>query len=147
MRHLILIVVLGLGFQVVPLVRIMAQTQASADSQSLSNSDQDAASEHSPREAMVSIKGIMHDKEEGTRMENVRIFFTKKEKRTMVGMITNGKGEFFRKIAPGVYDIEAQYTGKAALRLEGYNLEAGGSYFIEINMGNVESKVTVERRK
>lgn len=98
-------------------------------------------------EAMVSIKGVMKDRDSGERMENVRIFFSRKEQYTMVGIIANSKGEFSRKIAPGVYDIEVQYTGKAALKLENYHLDAGGQYFISIEMGSKESTANIEKKK
>lgn len=96
---------------------------------------------------MVSIKGVMKDRDSGERMENVRIFFSRKEQYTMVGIIANSKGEFSRKIAPGTYDIEVQYTGKAALKLENYRLEPGGQYYISIEMGSKESTANIEKKK
>jgi hypothetical protein len=99
------------------------------------------------RDSMVLIRGVLTDREEKSRMDNVRVFFFRREKRLVVGVLANEKGEFSRKIAPGSYDIEAQFTGKAGLKLENYAFVAGGSYYLRIEMGATESKVVIERRK
>jgi hypothetical protein len=99
------------------------------------------------RDSMVAVRGIMIDREENTRMSNVRIFFIRREKRLMVGVLANEKGEFSRKIAPGTYDIEAQFTGKSALKIENYPLISGANYYIRVEMGNANSKAAIERRR
>jgi|GEM_PF-5284299 len=106
-----------------------------------------AAHTGSARDSMVWVRGILTDREAQARMSNVRVFFIRLEKRLMVGVLANEKGEFSRKIAPGFYDIEAQFTGKAALKLENYHLVAGGSYYVRIEMGETESKIIIERKK
>lgn len=152
MRHLFLIIAFGLPAWHLTTGHLFAQT-ATAATQPLpadpkaTNASLPAPRQAPSRDSMVSIKGIMTDRDAGERMENVRIFFARKEKYTMVGVIANNKGEFSRKIAPGLYDIEVQYTGKAALKLENYRLEAGAQYFIAIEMGSAESVASVERRR
>lgn len=152
MRHLFLIIAFGLPASPLTTGLLFAQT-ATAATQPIPSSAPEAyaVTPHQgqglSRDSMVSIKGVMMDRDAGERMENVRIFFARKEKYTMVGVIANHKGEFSRKIAPGLYDIEVQYTGKAALKMENYRLEAGAQYFIAIEMGSKESAAKVERRK
>lgn len=106
-----------------------------------------SAAKGSVRDSMVSIKGILMDQEEKQRLSNVRVFFTRREKKLMVGVLANEKGEFSRKIAPGLYDIEAQFTGKSALKLENYRLIAGASYYIRIEMSTGTSRAVIERKK
>jgi hypothetical protein len=101
----------------------------------------------SVRDSMVHVKGTLTDKEENAPMSNVRVFFTRREKRLMVGVLANEKGEFSRKIAPGLYDIEAQFTGKSALKVENYRLVAGASYIIRIEMSTDTSRAIIERKK
>jgi hypothetical protein len=99
------------------------------------------------RDSMVTVKGVLFDKEEQTSISNVRIFFTRREKKLMIGVIANEKGEFSRKIAPGYYDIETQFTGKAPLKLENYYLAPRSIYFIRVEMSAAASKATIEKRR
>ena len=54
-----------------------------------------SAAKGSVRDSMVSIKGILMDQEEKQRLSNVRVFFTRREKKIDGGCVSQRKRRIF----------------------------------------------------
>lgn len=84
--------------------------------------------------SVVSILTI--DRSDQSVLGNTVVVFTKSVERSVIGVITGLDGTAERRLRPGLYDLEARFTGKQVFMQEKLLFEAGYRYQISIGMGD-----------